>query len=483
MSQFNPWSKDYMKNLTLKDGDNFNRSFNYSSKTQSGAMVSDASALTQSAVYACVRVLSETVASLPLRVYEVDGETRKGVDHPLNRLLGVTPNGEQTAFELREFQMTCLGLRGNAYAQKLYSNRGVIGEINPLNSAYMNVDRDSAGRLVFDYQETNNNKVYSVDEIWRIAALGSNGVTGLSPIQQARESIGTAMAVEGHGASVFKNGVNPSIVLSSDGVLSDVAFDRLREQLETNSAGFGNAGKPFLAEGGMKPYTVSMTNQDAQFIESRKFQAEDIARWYRVPPHMIGLLDRATFSNIEQQSIDFVVNTIRPWLVRIEATMMRDLLSPQEQGRYFLSHTVEGLLRGDTKTRYEAYGSGIDKGWLTRNEARLLENRQPIYGLDEPVLPVNVQTVSEREQNLQNSLAEVLGDQESNALRQERNKGGDDFGDRMVSFYSKFKDRLVNYGASTEDATKYVLTRAEQVESGQFDKIERSAQLKIAEIL
>ena len=205
----------------------------------------------------------------------------------------------------------------------------------------MNVDRDSAGRLVFDYQETNNNKVYSGDEIWRIAALGSNGVTGLSPIQQARESIGTAMAVEGHGASVFKNGVNPSIVLSSDGVLSDVAFDRLREQLETNSAGFGNAGKPFLAEGGMKPYTVSMTNQDAQFIESRKFQAEDIARWYRVPPHMIGLLDRATFSNIEQQSIDFVVNTIRPWLVRIEATMMRDLLSPQEQGRYFLSHTVE----------------------------------------------------------------------------------------------------------------------------------------------
>lgn len=482
MSRYNPWSKDYFA-LTLQDGDKFSDTFNLSAKTQAGATVNDATALRQSAVYSCVRVLSETVASLPLRVYERDGKSRKEVDHPLNRLLGISPNGEQTAFELREFQMTCLGLRGNAYAQKRYSNRGQIGEINPLNAAYMNVDRDSNDKLVFDYQETGNSQTFTADEIWRIAALGSNGVTGLSPVSLARESIGSSIAMEGHTSSTFKNGINPSVVLSMEGKLDDKAFERLKEQLDKGSAGYGNAGKPFLAEGGLKPYTISMTNADAQFIESKKFQAEDIARWYRVPPHMIGLLDRATFSNIEQQSIDFVVNTIRPWLVRIEATMMRDLLTPQEQNRLFISHTVDALLRGDTKTRYEAYGSAIDKGWRSRNEVRLLENLEPIDGLDELVLPVNIETISEREKRFEGAMSAMLSDSEINALRQERNKGGDDFGTRIVDFYVRFKNKLVDSGVNDGAAEDYCINRIKQIENKQFDQIERRAQTQIASIL
>lgn len=475
--------KSNPKNLTLQDGGEFSDSFDISPKSQTGANVNDSTALRQSAVYACVRVLSETVASLPLRVYRRNGDSREAVDHPLNRLLGVSPNGEQTGFELREFQMTCLGLRGNAYAQKIYTRGGQIGEINPLNAAYMKVDRDSSGNLVFDYQETGNSNVFKSSDIWRVAALGSNGVTGLSPIALARESIGMSIAVEGHGASSFKNGVNPSVILHKDGVLSDPAFKRLKDQIESGHSGYGNARKPFIAEDGLKPYTISMSNADAQFIESRRFQAEDIARWYRVPPHMIGILDRATFSNIEQQSIDFVVNTLRPWLVRLESTMMRDLLTRTEQQSMFLSHTVDALLRGDTKTRYEAYGSAIDKGWRTRNEIRELENLKPVEGLNDFVLPVNVETISEREQRFENAVSGMLADQEANALRQERNKGCDDFGDRVVNFYARFKNKLVDAGVTDEAASDYVLKRCEEVEKGQFDTIERRAQTQIASIL
>ena len=163
--------------------------------------------------------------------------------------------------------------------------------------------------------------------------------------------------------------------------------------------------------------------------------------------------------------------------------MMRDLLTREEQERLFLSHTVEGLLRGDTKTRFEAYGSGIDKGWLSRNEVRLLENRKPIEGLDELVLPVNVETISEREKRFESNMATMLSDQENNALRQERNKGGDDFGDRVVNFYARFTERLVDAGVSQDAATDYSLNRVKQVENNQFDRIERDAQLQIMRLL
>lgn len=471
------------KNLTLTDGEKMRGMFGGALGSQSGAIVNDNTAMSQSAVYACVRLLSETVASLPLKVYERDGDTRKAIDHPLNRLLGVTPNGEQTSFELREFQMTCLGLRGNAYSQKIYDGRGRIGEINPLNASHMKVDRDKAGKLVFDYTEPGNSRVFGVDDIWRIAALGNNGVTGLSPISLAKESIGMSIAVEGHGASTFKNGVNPSIVLSMEGGLEQKAWERLKEQLDSGAAGYGNAGKPFIGEHGLKPYAISMSNSDAQFIESRKFQAEDVARWYRVPPHMIGLLDGATFSNIEQQSLDFVINTLRPWLVRIESTMMRDLLTRSEQERLFLSHSVEGLLRGDIDTRFKAYGTAIDKGFYSRNEVRLLENKRPIDGLDEFVLPVNIETISEREQRFENSLVSSLADQEINALRQERNKGGDDFDSRVVNFYQRFVNKLVDVGCDAEKAQSYALNRCDQVENNNFEQIERSAQKMIGDLI
>lgn len=469
------------KNLTLADYQGWPETFGLRA-TGSGAVVTPESAMKQSAVYACVRVLSETVASLPIQVYETRGDTRQAVDHPLNNLLGGVCNGEQTGFVLREFMMSCLNLRGNAYAQKVYTNGGRLAAINPLNARYMNVDRDGSGRLMFDYQETGNARVFTVDEIWRVAGLSGDGVLGLSPITLARETIGLAVATEGHGASTLKNGVNPSITLEMDGRLSDEAFKRLQEQIDQNKAGFGNAGKPFIAEEGMKAKAIGMTNVDAQFLESRKFQAEEIARWYRVPPHMVGILDKATFSNIEQQSIDFVQNTIRPWLVRIEASAQRDLFSNSERGRYHLSHSVEGLLRGDTAARYQAYGSAIDKGWMNRNEVRRLERLQPVDGLSEHVLPVNVETITEREERFARNVSNMLADQEINALRAEIKKG-EGYEGRMADFYARFAGKLEDNGVSKEDAEGYAFNRIEQIKNKQTDKIERTALHDLAGII
>lgn len=387
--------------------------------TGSGVAVTAETAMNVSAVYAAVRILSETIASLPLKIYESKNGTRDIANHPLNHLLGASPNGEQTAMELREFQMTCLGLRGNAYSQVIRNNAGTVVEINPLNAAFMRVDRSASGDLVFDYSETGNSRVYTAREIWRIAGLSLNGVLGVSPIAMAKESIGTSIATESHASRIFSNGATTSMVLEFDKTLTADQIQNLRTQFADNYSGHKNAHKPMILESGMKASNIGMTADDSQFLESRKFQIAEIARWYRVPLHMLAEMDSATFSNIEHQSIDFVVHTIRPWLVRIEQSIARDLLTVNERSRLHASHTVEGLLRGDTATRYEAYGKAIKDGWQTRNGVRLLENLNPAPGLDEFILPLNMSTVSEREKQMSAAAAKMLANREVAALNVE----------------------------------------------------------------
>ena len=410
----------------------------FGAKTKAGASVNEDSALTVSAVYGCVRILAETIASLPLKIYETDSEgNRKVADHPLNTLLSVSPNGEQTAFELREFVMTCLGLRGNAYSQIRRVN-GRIFEINHLNSRYMKVDRDSRGNLVFDYREPGAERVFNQRDIWRVAGLGSNGVTGLSPISLAREGIGASLATEAMSNYIYANGSQTSGTLEFEKTLTKEQIENLRNQFASHYQGSANAGKPLILESGMSYKSIGMNAKDAQFIESRKFQIAEIARWYRIPPHMLAELDKATFSNIEHQSIDFVVHTIRPWLVRIEQTINRDLLTESERGRFYASHTVEGLLRGDTATRYEAYGKGITDGWMSRNEARSLENLNKVDGLDEFIMPLNMSTTSEREQALLNNAVAAMAKKEFKALQVEADKlTPEEFNDWLPEFYGR----------------------------------------------
>lgn len=421
--------------------------------------VDPSTAMRIGAVYACVRIIAETVSSLPVHVYQRSNGRKAIVDqHPLSSLLSVSANGEQTAMELREYIMSSLGLRGNAYCHVTRSNRGGVRAIDPLKPGYMRVSRDNNQRLLFTYEEPENEGVYTEDEIWRVAGLSADGVLGLSPIALARETLGLSVQMERSANRTFSNGSQSSTTLEFEHTLDDEQIEHLRNQWQDNYAGWRNAGKPLILESGMKAKSIGMSNADAQFLESRKAQVAEIARWYRVPPHMLGDLDRATFSNIEHQSIEFVTHTIRPWLVRLEQSMARDLLTERErQSGIYIQHTVEGLLRGDTKSRYESYASAITNGWMSRNEVRRLENLNEADGLDDFIVPLNMTSAD--------PAAQSLADAENKALVKESAKSAEDFAAWLPSFLQRREGAISS--ALGIDASGYAAARIDRMASFQ----------------
>lgn len=456
------WFKKIFSNATMKEAEWW-KQVGFIQQTGSGQSVTVDNSLKVSAVYGCVRILSEGIASLPLKMFEKTDEGKKIAKHPLNDVF-MLANGIQTGFEMREFVASSLALRGNAYSQKLTSNRGQIGEIIPLYPQHMNVDKDSKGRLVFDYQETGSAKVFKQGEIWRIAGLGSNGVTGLSPIGLARESIGLAKALEEHGATLFKNGAQVGSDFEMPTVLSDDAYDRLKKQIAEHQ-GSGNAHKPMILEAGLTRKQIGMTSEDSQFIASRKMQIADIARFYRVPLHMLNELDKATFSNIEHQSIEFVRDTLTPWLVRIESSIYRDLLTPEERKRFFAKHSVNALLRGDIKARFESYNSGIMAGWLNGNEVREWEDLNTVEGLDTYRSPLNMASDQERQNEMQDAVINDLVEREIRALNHDKEKDPAKF----IDFYKRHLNtsakllatdikNLIPYGQKRLDAIEKGVT-------------------------
>ena len=437
----------------------------YTGESSSGVFVNDSTALQFSAVFACVRVLSETVASLPIHVYRKTSAGRKAIpNHPLSRVLGIQPNEEQTSYELREFMMTSLGLRGNAYSQIILDRMGRTVELNPLYAKYMHVDRDSKGNLVFDYQEPSNSRTFRAEELWRVAGLGSNGITGLSPISIASESIGLALATERAAGSMFKNGLQTNVALEYPTTVTTEQIENLRSQFAENYGGSNKSGKPLILEGGMSTKKIGLSAQDAQMLAQRRYNVVDICRWYRIPPHMVAELERSTFSNIEHQGIEFVVHTIRPWLVRLESTMQRDLLNTGEQGKIYISHNVDGLLRGDTKSRYEAYGKAINDGWMNRNEVRGLEDLPNEEGLNEFLVPMNMGGSSDdvheedeptkaeplpEESTANSRFIRVLVDREMKALQTGAKK--EDFGAWAEDYYNRHIDFLKDATEAEDD--------------------------------
>lgn len=379
------------RNATMKEPEWWRQTLGVGASI-SGQNVTPESALSVTAVFACVRVLAESVASLPMMVYKrlPDGGKEVATKHPLYRLLHDGPNRDQTAFEAGEFRMACLGLRGNSYSALILSNRGDVREIHPLRPQHMHLDRDSAGRMVFDYQEPGASRVYTQDRIWYTRGFGTDGVSGLSPIGVCRDAVGYAMTLNEHGSRMFANGAKVPGVLEMEGTLSEDAYKRLKEDFNAQHEGAKNAGRTLILEGGAKYSQIGMNAADAEFIASQKMQIAEIARIFRVPLHMLNELENATFSNIEHQSLEFVTHTLRPWLVRIEQSANRDLFGPLEAGQYFVEHKLDALLRGDIKSRYEAYASGITNGWLKRNEVRQLENLNPEDGLDDLLVPLNM---------------------------------------------------------------------------------------------
>lgn len=343
-----------------------------------GIRVNEETALRVTAVYACVRVIAETVASLPLPLYRrLERGKEKVTAHPLYSILHDMPNPEMTSFTFREVLMTHLLLWGNAYAQIVRDKRGQVLELWPLSPSGMELVRDDKARqLVYRYTEGMKTIEYKPEQIFHIPGLSFDGVKGLSPIAVTREAIGLAMATEEFGSRFFGNGARPGGILEHPGVVKDP--EKLRKSWEEVYKGVHNSHKIAVLEEGMKYHEIGIPPEDAQFLETRKFQLNEICRIFRVPPHLVGDLERATFSNIEHQSIDFVMHTIRPWLVRWEQAIVKALLLPEERKLYFPRFNVDGLLRGDFKTRMEGYAIGRQNGWYSANDIRELEDMNPI---------------------------------------------------------------------------------------------------------
>lgn len=366
--------------------------------TTSGVNVTSERAIQHTAVYDCVNILSQSIASLPLSVYKREVKkdkvhNSKAFDHTLYSILHDEPNSEMTSYSWRVVMMVHLALRGNHFSQIIRNNAGKVTGIYPLDPDKMQVIRTDSKEIRYMYQHDTYGQVPLYPyEVLHVLGMTMNGIIGMSPIEYNRHTIGMSIAMEEFGGTLFKNGATPSGVVSGEGVksMSDTAFDRFKQSFKENYQGLMNAGKPLILEDGFKFTPITISNRDGQYLESRKFTKADIASMYRIPPHMINEMDKATFSNIEHQSIQFVTDAIRPWAVNIEQESRRKLLSDSEKNNHYVKFNLAALLRGDTTSRYTAYGMGIKDGWLVRNEAREMEDMNPIEGLDDPLYPLNM---------------------------------------------------------------------------------------------
>lgn len=348
--------------------------------SSSGRRVTERTAMQMTAVYSCVRILSETLASLPLHIYESsETNSRKATKHSLYKLLHDEPNPEMTSFIFRETLMTHLLLWGNAYAQIIRNGKGEVLALYPLMPDRMRVDRDEYGQLYYEYMLSDSDANakesgavrLSTQDILHIPGLGFDGLVGYSPIAMAKNAIGMAIATEEYGAAFFANGATPSGILTHPGVIKNPEAMR-----ESWSKGFGgrNSHKVAILEEGMNYTPISIAPNEAQFLETRKFQLNEIARIFRVPPHMVGDLEKSSFSNIEQQSLEFVKYTLDPWVSRFEQAMTRRLLTEDEKKKYYIKFNVDGLMRGDYQSRMNGYATARQNGWMSANDIRALEN-------------------------------------------------------------------------------------------------------------
>lgn len=352
----------------------------------SGKSVTERSSMQMTAVYACVRILSEAIAGLPLQLfrYKEGGGKERATDKNLYRLLHDEPNPEMTSFVFRETLMTHLLLWGNAYAQIIRNGKGEVIALYPLMPNKMSVDRDEKGQLYYTYSRANeeaatmtgNTVILKPSDVLHIPGLGFDGLVGYSPIAMAKNAIGMAIACEEFGAKFFANGAAPSGVLEHPGTIKDPA--KVRDSWNSTFGGSANSGKVAVLEEGMKYTQISISPEQAQFLETRKFQINEIARIFRVPPHMVGDLEKSSFSNIEQQSLEFVKYTLEPWVVRWEQALSRALLSITEKPTYFFKFNLEGLLRGDYQSRMNGYAIARQNGWMSANDIRELENQDRI---------------------------------------------------------------------------------------------------------
>ena len=378
----------------------------------SGQTVTPETAMKQSTVFACVKILSETMASLPLFLYrrKADGSKVPATNKPLYALLHQQPNPAWSSFEFKEYITASVLLRGDAFCWREFNNAGQLMALWPLDTTAMTwevgINSKGARRIVkyiYDIPDVGDKIEFDPSEIWHLKdMIGADGVSGMSRIAQCRDTIGLSLSADEYGGKFFANDATPAGILSVPGVLSEDARKQMVKSWNEIHKGSGKAFKTGLMEGGAKFEALTMKNEDAQFIQTRSFQVADVCRIFRVPTIMVGGAGDAdksnTYASAEQMALSFVQNTIRPWAVRIETNISANLLDAKERKSLFAEFKLEALLRGDIKTRYEAYSIGRQWSWLSVDDIRTLENLDPLgeeAGGTEYIRPMNFQTLGE----------------------------------------------------------------------------------------
>lgn len=366
------------------------------SRTPAGVRVTEQSAIACTAFLACVRIISETVASLPLFLYErlETGGKRRVTGLPLSRILHTQPNPWQSAFELRQQLVALYLIYGQSFAEIKSGNSGAVQELWPLHPSRMTVSRLENGSLRYLYREPSGTQtVYAQSQIFHLRWMSTDGINGLQPVTLCRNAIGLAQALEQHGSTYFGNGARPGVILESDNPIPAAAGERLREAWERMHRGADRAFRTAILPSGVHAKELSGSNEAAQFLETRRFQIEEIARAFSVPQHLLGELTRSTFNNIEVQSNEFVTYCLLPHLRRFESAIARQLIS--DDTALFAEHSVQGLLRGDHTSRANYYRELANLGVLSINEIRELENLNPIGPEgDERFMQLNMTTLA-----------------------------------------------------------------------------------------
>ncbi|WP_407312063.1 phage portal protein [Desulfosporosinus sp. SB140] len=363
------------------------------SDLNSPSQVDSRTAMKYTAVFACVRVLAEALAGTPVMLYrkKENGDRETRTDLAVYDILHNQPNEEMSPFNYKETCMVSLNLGGNTVSQKLVNKYGDLVGLYPYDWSKVTITRDpTTSWLVYKIRDGTKQLDLPRDQVFHVAGLSMDGVVGLSPIEYVSSAIRLGLSYERFGINFYKNGANASGVIEYPGALMDTAYERLKKDFAKSYQGLANTGKPIILEGGAKFSQLAIKPADAQLIENKKFQLEDIARIYRVPLHLIQNLDRATFSNIEQQSLEFVMYTMLPWFKRWEENINMQLLTPLERkAGFYIEFNINSLLRGDMQSRAMAYAQGRQWGWLSVNDIRKLENMPPIPNGDIYMQPLN----------------------------------------------------------------------------------------------
>jgi HK97 family phage portal protein len=366
----------------------------FGSRTESGVHVDARSALTLGAVWGCVRLISETLGALPMGVYEKRGRDRVYLaNNDINWLLSIQPNPEMTAMSFRELLTASALLRGNGYAEIQRTQDGRPYWLWPIAADRVTPTRDAdTGDLLYRIRNGMGqpDTVVLAADMLHIHGMGHDGLVGYSVVEMAARSIGMGIALDQYGSSFFRNGAHIGGVLEHPGQLTEAAREALQNSLADKFSGALKAGKTIVLEEGMKYAKTTIPPNEAQFLESRAFSVEEICRWYGVPPHKLAVGDRATFASVEQLNIDFVQQTILPWAVRWEQEVNIKLFGRINRGRLYSKLNLAALLRGDGKSRAEAYAIGRQWGWWSANDIRELEDLNPIDGGDEYLVPMNM---------------------------------------------------------------------------------------------